>query len=146
MGPIPCYSSFLGNGFDNGRTDLKQRAKDKRQDMTMRKGGQKVGRGTYWDLANGSRVHIADQGILPRDDKVRYIRFPSIGVLLLSPIIGLLYVFALPFIVIGVIGRKILERLFNFLRAISAFEWSLNEAHLIGKKKGLQKRKGDQTK
>ncbi len=114
--------------------------------MTTHKGGQEVRRGTYWDLASGSRVDIADQGILPGDDKRRYIKFPSIGVLLLSPIIGLLYVFALPFIVIAVIGRKILGGLFNFLRAISAFEWSPNEAHLIGKRKGWQKRKGNQAK
>lgn len=107
------------------------------------KGGQKVGKGTYWNVADGSRVDIADAGMLPGDGKVSYTRFPPGVVLLAGPVIGLLYVIAMPFIAVGTIvtlaGRKLLAGLFNMLGNLVSFGWRPSEAHLTGKKKGKKK-------
>jgi hypothetical protein len=114
--------------------------------MTKYKGGDKVGKGTYWNFANGSMVHIPDEGVLQGDDKKIYMRVPAIAVLVISPIIGLVYITALPFIAIGLIVGKILGSLFDLLRAFASFEWAPNEAHLIGKRKKKKKEnKSDQT-
>ncbi|MGD0886586.1 MAG: hypothetical protein ABSA46_17235 [Thermodesulfovibrionales bacterium] len=47
--------------------------------MTKYKGGHKAGKGTYWNLANGSMVDIPDEEVLPGDEKTTYLRVPVIG-------------------------------------------------------------------
>ncbi len=107
------------------------------------KGGQKVGKGTYWNVTDGKRVDIAAEGILPGDDNARYTRFPPGVVLLAGPLIGLFYVIAMPFIAVGTIvtlaGRKILGGVANLLGSLVSFGWRPSEAHLTGKKKGKKK-------
>jgi hypothetical protein len=111
--------------------------------MFRYKGGQKVGKGTFWNVANGNRVDIADEGVLPGDDSAEYRRFPPGIVLLAGPVIGLFYVIAMPFIAVGTIitlvGKKMFTGLFNLLGNLISFGWRPSEAHLTGKKKGRKK-------
>jgi hypothetical protein len=113
------------------------------KNMFRFKGGHKVGKGTYWNIVDGNRVDITDEGMLPGDSTVTYRRFPSGVVLLAGPVIGLFYVIAMPFIAVGTIaalaGRKILGGLANLLGSLVSFGWRPSEAHLTGKKKGKKK-------
>lgn len=63
--------------------------------------------------------------------------------LLLSPIMGLLYVVALPFIAIGAVaamaGKWALEAAATVAGSLISFGWRPLEAHLAGKKKGKKK-------
>ena len=108
--------------------------------MLKYKGGQKVGKGTYWNFSNGTRVDISDEGILPGNGSATYTRFPPGIVLLAGPVIGLIYVIALPFMAVGtvlaLVGKKVLSVLFNVLGNLVSFGWRPSEAHLTGKKKG----------
>lgn len=111
--------------------------------MRKYRGGQMVGKGTYWNTSSGTRVDISGEGILPGDDATAYTRFPPGLMLLAGPFIGLFYVIALPFIAVGtivaIIGGKILAGLFNLLGNLVSFGWRPSEAHLAGKKKGKKK-------
>jgi hypothetical protein len=66
--------------------------------------------------------------------------------LLVGPILGLLYVIALPFIAIGTvcaaIGTKVLGSMVTLVGNLVSFGWRPSEAHLAGKKKE-RKRKDD---
>ena len=63
----------------------------------------------------------------------------GLGALLLGPILGLVYVIALPFIAIAtivtLIGKKALGGILNLLRNLVSFGWRPSEAYLSGKKK-----------
>ncbi len=111
--------------------------------MFKYKGGHKVEKGTYWNIANGTRIDIADEGVLPGNSTATYTRFPPSVVLLAGPVIGLFYVIAMPFIAVGTIvalaGRKVLSGLFNLVGTLVSFGWRPSEAHLAGKKKGKKK-------
>ncbi|NTW60921.1 MAG: hypothetical protein HGA43_17375, partial [Nitrospirae bacterium] len=39
-------------------------------------GGQTVQAGTYWNLSNGSRVQMEQDGVLPGSGTTRYIKAP----------------------------------------------------------------------
>ena len=118
--------------------------------MHTYKGGQKVGKGTYWNFSNGTRVDISDEGILPGDTSATYTRFPPGIVLLVGPVIGLCYVIALPFMAVGtvlaLVGKKVVSSLLNVLGNLVSFGWRPSEAHLAGKRKKHKKTGGDQTK
>ncbi|MCL5023213.1 MAG: hypothetical protein M1497_07580 [Nitrospirae bacterium] len=111
--------------------------------MFRYKGGRKVGKGTYWNISNGSRIDIADEGTLPGDANTTYTRFPPGIVLLAGPAIGLLYVIAMPFIALGtiaaLIGKKLVTGLAGLLGNLVSFGWRPSEANLTGKKKGKKK-------
>lgn len=107
------------------------------------KGGQKVGKGTYWNVSDGTRVDIPDEGILPGDESITYKKVPPGIVLLAGPVIGLLYVIVMPFMavatIVTLVGRKIVGSLLNLLGSLVSFGWRPREAHLTGKKKGKKK-------
>ncbi len=106
--------------------------------MTRYKAGQKVGKGTYWNTSNGTRIDIRDEGILPGDSGAAYTRVSPGLMLLAGPVIGLFYVIAMPFVAVGTIammvGTKLLSGLFNVLGSLVSFGWRPSEAHLAGKK------------
>lgn len=118
--------------------------------MLHYKGGQKVGKGSYWNLSNGTRVDIPDEGILPGESGATYMRFPPGIVLLAGPVIGLIYVIALPFMAVGtvlaLVGKKVLSSMFNALGNLVSFGWRPSEAHLAGKRKKHKRMRRDQTK
>ena len=111
--------------------------------MFRYRGGQRVGKGTYWNVGDGNRIDIADEGVLPGDSNSKFTRFPPGVVLLAGPVIGLAYVIALPFMAVGTIvallGKKIIAGLLNLLGSLISFGWRPSEAHLTGKKKGKKK-------
>jgi len=113
--------------------------------MSKYHGGNRVKKGTYWNLANGDRVDIADEDVLPGDSKASYTRFPPSLMLLLGPVFGLVYVIALPFIAIAtlimLIGKKLFRGLLNLVGNIVSFGWRPSEAHLAGKKKKKKENK-----
>lgn len=102
-------------------------------------GGNKVAKGTYWNLDTGLRVDVTDEDILPGDSKASYSKFSPGVMLLLGPIFGLLYFVALPFIAIAtmitLVGKKLLLSASNLLGHVVSFGWRPSEAHLAGKKK-----------
>ena len=106
--------------------------------MLTYKGGQKVGKGTYWDLANGRRIDVLREAVLA-NGTVTYIKMPS-GVMLLSgPVIGLLYATLMPFIGIATVAtlarRKILGSVYHVAEKSVSFGWRPSNAYLSGKKK-----------
>ena len=105
--------------------------------MLRFKGGHKVGKGTYWNIADGNRIDVTDEGILPGDNSASYTRFPPGIVLLAGPVIGLLYVIAMPFMALGMIatfaGRKLFGSIANLFGSLLSFGWRPREAHLTGK-------------
>jgi hypothetical protein len=72
------------------------------------------------------------------------------GKLVMAPIVGLLYVIALPFIAIGtvaaVMGKKAVEGLYHVVGNLVSFGWRPLEANLEGKKKGRKRREKDSSK
>jgi len=118
--------------------------------MLQYKGGQRVGKGSYWNLSSGTRVDILDEGTLPGNDRATYRRFPPGIVLLAGPVIGLFYVIALPFMAVGTIlalaGKKVLSSMSNALGNLVSFGWRPSEAHLAGKRKKHKRMRRDQTK
>jgi hypothetical protein len=101
-------------------------------------GGQKVEKGTYWDLANGRRIDVMREAVLA-GGTATYVKMPP-GVMLLSgPVIGLLYTILMPFIGIATVatlaGLKILGSVYQVAEKSVSFGWRPNNAYLSGKKK-----------
>ncbi|MGE5893524.1 MAG: hypothetical protein ACM34I_05670 [bacterium] len=107
--------------------------------MLRHSGGQKVGKGTYWNIKEGTRVDIENEDVLPGNETTKFLRLPAAIMLIAGPLLGLLYVIALPFIAIGTVavlgGGKLIGSLFRWLKSISTFGWKPTEAYLSGKKK-----------
>lgn len=108
--------------------------------MLAYKGGQKVGKGTYWDLANGRRIDVLTEAVLA-GGTATYVRMSS-GIMLLSgPAIGLLYTILMPLIGIATVatlaGREILGSVYHVAEKSVSFGWHPSNAYLIGKKKKL---------
>jgi hypothetical protein len=112
--------------------------------MFKYKGGHRVGKGTYWNFSDGTRVDIAHEGVLPGDETTEYRRISPGMAVLEAPVIGLVYVVAMPFMAIGTIAvlaaRKVLSGLGALLGSLVFFGWRPSEAHLEGKKRGRNKR------
>jgi hypothetical protein len=106
--------------------------------MITYKGGQRVGKGTYWDLANGRRIDVLREAVLA-GGTATYVRMSS-GVMLFSgPAIGLLYTILMPFIGIASVailaGREILGSVFHVAEKSISFGWHPSNVYLSGKKK-----------
>ncbi|HAM51942.1 MAG TPA: hypothetical protein DCP92_15110 [Nitrospiraceae bacterium] len=106
--------------------------------MLTYKGGQTVGKGTYWDLASGRRVDVTSEAVLA-GGTATYVRM-SAGVMLLSgPLIGLLYTILMPFIGIASLAalaaRSGLGGLYNLAAKSVSFGWRPINAYLSGRKK-----------
>lgn len=113
--------------------------------MLTYRGGNRVGKGTYWDLKSGQRVDVDGEALLPGDSGATYLKMPSGLMLLTGPVIGLIYVVFLPFIGIAVVatvvGRKLVEGMANLIGKSLSFGWRPKNAYLAGKKKEKDKHK-----
>jgi hypothetical protein len=111
--------------------------------MFRYKGGQKAGRGTYWNMADGKRMDIKEEDVLPGGEKTVYYRMPAILMLLAVPLIGLLYVVLLPFIAIGTVMALAAGKVFGGLVALVgksiSFGWRPAVSYLSGRKKKQKK-------
>jgi len=106
--------------------------------MLTYKAGQTVGKGTYWDLANGRRVDVLEEAVLSGGNAT-YVRM-SAGVMLLSgPFIGLLYAILMPFIGIASLAAiavfSVLKGLYGLAVKSVSFGWRPINAYLSGKKR-----------
>lgn len=62
----------------------------------MASGGALVAAGTYWSFSEGDVVRLERDGALPGSPASRFLRLPLALLLLLSPVLGLLFVMFLP--------------------------------------------------
>ncbi len=114
-------------------------------------GGNRAGSGTYWVVSTGHRIDMASEGVLPGENKTRYVKASSIVMLLFGPIMGLAYVVFLPIMGIATVTAMILQKVFggmlNVGKNIVSFGWRPTEAYLAGKnrKKGNGKKTPDQS-
>jgi VIT1/CCC1 family predicted Fe2+/Mn2+ transporter len=113
--------------------------------MLSYKAGTRVGKGTYWDLANGQRIDVEQEAILSGEESATYFRIPTGIMLIAGPVIGLLYVVCLPFIGIATVASlaagKLVNGLLGLVGTSLSFEWRPKEAYLAGKKKGKKESK-----
>ena len=113
--------------------------------MLTYKGGNKVGKGTYWDLANGRRIDVVSEGVLAGTGTATYVRMSSAVMLLSGPVIGLLYAILMPFIgiatVVTLAVRKVLGGLYDLAAKSISFGWQPKNAYLAGKKKKKEEEK-----
>jgi len=105
----------------------------------LTKGGNTVKAGTYWNMANGSRVQMEQEGALPGNGQTRYIKAPVAVMLMAAPVIGLVFAVFLPFIgiamTLSLIGRKLANAATEAAAGSMSFGWRPIEAYLAGKKR-----------
>ena len=113
--------------------------------MLTYKGGNRVSKGTYWNLRKGLRVDVMEEDILPGDAASTFLRMPVAVMLLSGPFIGLLYAILMP--VIGIVtvaafaGRSIMRWMYNLVAKSISFGWQPKNAYLAGKKKEKKEKK-----
>ena len=125
--------------------------------MLVNKGGQKVGKGTYWNPSDGHRVDMLGEGILLGGDGTTYLRMPAGGMLVMAPVVGLLYVVFLPVFglmavvgmwlvpIFGVIsgmalaGIKLCNGIFSTAGKSVPFGWTPAASYLAGRKRDKKK-------
>ena len=116
--------------------------------MLTYRGGYKVQKGTYWDLAKGERIDMNAEGVLPGDRKTIFVKMPVAAVLLAGPVIGLLYAVFLPFIGIAMtlmlVGKKLISGIVHVAVKSTSFGWRPIESYLDGKQR--KKREPKETK
>jgi len=110
----------------------------------LNNGGHTVKAGTYWNLTNGSRVTMEQEGVLPGDASTRYIKAPVAVMLMAAPVIGLVFAVFLPFIGIAMtlklIGQKLMEGVASAAAGSVSFGWRPIEAYLAGRKRKKEAR------
>jgi hypothetical protein len=119
--------------------------------MVTYKGGIYVEKGLYWDPMDGERINMHSGGILPGDSDKVYLRISPVGLLLIAPLFGMMYVIFLPLFGIGVFIVSWLVIIINSLAKLAmsgiqvcsrvvgrgvSFNWHPSKAHLSGKKRG----------
>jgi hypothetical protein len=107
--------------------------------MLRHSGGDKVGKGTYWNLTNGERVDITDEGTLPGDANRTFYKMPAAAIIVAAPVIGLAYAAFLPFIGIAMfvklVAKKIGGGAMETVQGSASFGFRPSESYLAGKKK-----------
>lgn len=106
-------------------------------------GGERVGKGNYWNFSTGERVYMEEAGTLPGDETQRYYRVPPIIILIVGPILGLMYFLIFPFIGVAVFAAVLFKKLSGrFARSAhrgAAFGWKPSEAYLARTKHKAKK-------
>ena len=105
----------------------------------LNNGGHTVKAGTYWNMTNGSRVQMDQEGVLPGSGQTRYIKAPVAVMLMAAPVIGLVFAVFLPFIgivmTLSLIGKKLVDGVASAAAGSMSFGWRPIEAYLAGKKR-----------
>ncbi len=70
--------------------------------MFMTKGGTVVEKGLYWNPLDGQRIALTEEGLLPGDESRSYLKMSPLGLLVIAPLLGMMYVIFLPLFGIGV--------------------------------------------
>ena len=107
--------------------------------MLRHNGGDRVGKGTYWNLTSGERVDIKDEGTLPGEANKTFYKMPALAVIVAAPVIGLLYAVFLPFIGIAMVVKLVAQKIgggaMETVRGSASFGFRPSESYLSGKKK-----------
>ena len=110
----------------------------------LNKGGHTVKAGTYWNMTNGDRVQMDQEGVLPGSGQTRYIKAPVAVMLMAAPVIGLVFAVFLPFIgiamTLNLIGKKLVEGVASAAAGSMSFGWRPIEAYLAGRKRKKESR------
>jgi hypothetical protein len=105
----------------------------------LTKGGHTVQAGTYWNMANGERVDMEQEGVLPGSRQDMYIKAPAVMAIAAGPVLGLVFAMFLPFIgiamTLGLVGRKLAEGVVSAAAGSVSFGWRPIEAYLAGRKR-----------
>jgi len=113
-------------------------------------GGHKAAAGTYWNLSNGSRVEMEQEGVLPGSATTRYIKAPAALMLMAAPVIGLVFAVFLPFIgivmALSVVGKKLAQGVQAAAAGSMSFGWRPVQAYLVGRKAKKAARARKETK
>ena len=111
--------------------------------MLKHNGGQMVGRGTYWNLSNGERIDIMNEGTLPGDRSRTFYRMPAAAIIVAAPVLGLVYAAFLPFIgiamMVKLLGQKIGGGVLDTIQSSASFGWRPSESYLSGRKNKTKK-------
>ena len=111
--------------------------------MLKHNGGDRVGKGTYWNLTNGERIDITDEGVMPGEGKKAYYRMPAAAIIVAGPVLGLMYALFLPFIgiamVVKIVAQKAGSGVMEMVHGSASFGWRPSESYLTGKKKEAKK-------
>jgi len=111
--------------------------------MLKHNGGDRVGKGTYWNLTNGERIDIRDEGILPGEAKKAYYRMPAAAIIVAGPVLGLIYALFLPFIgiamLVKLVGQKAGSGVMEMVHGSASFGWRPSESYLTGKKRSQRR-------
>jgi hypothetical protein len=109
----------------------------------LTKGGHIAKAGTYWNMVNGERVDLEQEGTLPGDERSRYIKAPAFLAVATGPALGLFFAVFLPFIAIAMalvlLGGKIIDGMVYAATSAVTFGWRPIESYLTGR---LQKKTG----
>ncbi len=107
--------------------------------MLTYKGGNKVGKGTYWNLTSGRRIDVSGEAVLDGGGSATYFRMSPAVMLLSGPVIGLLYAILMPIIGLATAAalgtRTVLGGMYNLVAKSISFGWQPKNAYLAGKKK-----------
>ena len=111
--------------------------------MLRHSGGDRVGKGTYWNLANGERIDITEEGTLPGGRERHFYRMPAAAVLVAAPVLGLLYAAFLPFIGIAMLVKLVAQKVgggvMETVQSSASFAWRPSESYLSGRKNRAKK-------
>ena len=111
--------------------------------MLKHNGGETVGKGTYWNLSNGERVDIVNEGTLPGDRSRTFYRMPATAIIVAAPAIGLLYAAFLPFIGIAMLLKLVAQKIgggvMETVQSSASFAWRPSESYLSGRKNEAKK-------
>ena len=117
--------------------------------MCTCKGGQKVEKGTYWDVWSGRRVDVSQEDVLPGGHESKYLKMQPSVMLLLGLVTGAFYAFSFPFIAIAgmltTVGRRLLERVIWLVGTSMSMDWRPKNAYLAGKKRRSEREKSDKS-
>jgi hypothetical protein len=107
--------------------------------MLKHNGGDRVGKGTYWNFNTLARIDITDEGTLPGERKLAYYRMPAVAIIALAPILGLLYAAFLPFIGIAMLVKLVAQKagggVMETVQGSASFGFRPSESYLAGRKK-----------
>ncbi len=107
--------------------------------MLRHNGGDRVGKGTYWNLTNGERIDISAEGTLPGDVRKTYYRMPAAAIIVAGPVLGLMYAAFLPFIGIAMVVKLVAQKagggVMEMVHGSASFGWRPSESYLAGRRK-----------
>ena len=113
-------------------------------------GGDRAGKGNYWNFSTGERITMSAEGVLPGSDETVYYRANALIILAVAPVMGLLFAAFLPFIGIAIILRVAVAKMFGGtaegLARVATFNWNPSAAYLAGRKQKRNAKEGKAPK